>query len=62
MCAQCGCSHDELKADAIRWRSLASLGLSVIDYGDGERETFDVRNAACGSTLYVSVAIEKVSA
>lgn len=35
----------------------ASAGLRITyDYGDGESETLEMRNCACGSTLVIVVA------
>lgn len=50
--------HEAMKADGRFFRMPpARGGLRVTyDYGDGESETFEMRNCECGSTLAIVVA------
>jgi hypothetical protein len=56
MCTTCGCAHSELKADAMRWRQLSYVGVQLVEADEtGPEERYEVRNAACGSTLLLQI-------
>jgi hypothetical protein len=48
--------HERMKADDTQWAALPCIGRQRYDYGDGEAETLEMRNCACGSTLVAVVA------